>query len=333
MVKTFLDTPGWKVRSITRDPSKDAGKTLAARGVDAVQADLNDIKSLEAAFKGAHAIFAVTDFWAPFFNSTTKSKLKPGEIINKYCYDLELKQIQNIADAAAKADDGTLKSFIWSSLPDVKKMSKGKYQWAWHFDSKAAGTDYIHNAHPDLTKKMSVIYITFYASNAFHRIKKLEDGSFEYIISAPGDVKQPTIVTKKDTGPFVKTLVDLPPGKTLLAYSSLTSPNEFIDIWTRLNGVTAHTRQLSLAELEKASPDAGREIGESSIFAAEFGFDGGDPSVIHPKDVSFTRRRVWLRSLTDFQLGVDVPSTSIEEYIKGEDWSSVLDQKHRSLLR
>lgn len=254
-----------------------------------MQADTNDTASLEAAFTDVHAIFAVTDFWAPFFNPSTKPNLKPGQTINQYCYDAELQHIKNIGDAAAKSDNGPLERFIWSGLSDAKKWSKGKYQWVYHFDSKAAGTEYIQQTHPALAKKMSIIQISFYASNAFHRIKKQNDGSYEYLISAPGDKKQPHIVTGKDTGPFVKALVQLPPGKNILAYGSMTSPNEFMKIWCEMNNARGHTRQLSLDEMEKTSPDAGREIGESSLYAAEFGFDGGDPSVLHPRDVSFER--------------------------------------------
>ena len=39
--------------------------------------------------------------------------------------------------------------------------------------------------------------------------------------------------------------------------------------------------------LDKMMPGGlGKEIGEMFAYAAEFGYDGGDPSVVHPKDVS-----------------------------------------------
>ena len=57
---------GFAVRAITRDPSKDKAKALAAAGAEVVQADLDDVESLKKAFAGAHGVFGVTNFWEHF---------------------------------------------------------------------------------------------------------------------------------------------------------------------------------------------------------------------------------------------------------------------------
>lgn len=44
---TALLDQGFRVRAVTRDPSSAKAKALAARGVEVVQADLNDKASLE----------------------------------------------------------------------------------------------------------------------------------------------------------------------------------------------------------------------------------------------------------------------------------------------
>lgn len=51
MVATYLNSPEWKIRAITRDPSKPAAKKLEAQGVEVVAADLSDVESLTVAFK------------------------------------------------------------------------------------------------------------------------------------------------------------------------------------------------------------------------------------------------------------------------------------------
>ncbi len=51
MVATYLKRPEWKIRAITRDPSKPAAKKLEEQGVEVVAADLNDQDSLITAFK------------------------------------------------------------------------------------------------------------------------------------------------------------------------------------------------------------------------------------------------------------------------------------------
>ena len=47
-----------------------------------VSANLNDLSPLDAAFVGATAIFAVTDFWQPFNDPANQAKAKPSQTIN-----------------------------------------------------------------------------------------------------------------------------------------------------------------------------------------------------------------------------------------------------------
>ena len=86
-------------RAITRDPSSEKAKALAAEGVEVVQADLDDEASLERAFAGAHGLFAVTNFWEHF---------SP---------DKEIEQARNIAAAAKSAK---VEHVIWSTLEDMR---------------------------------------------------------------------------------------------------------------------------------------------------------------------------------------------------------------------
>ena len=70
LVDTFLPlAPKWQVRAVTRNPESAAAKSLSSRGVEVVMADTGDVSTLHKAFAGATAIFAVTDYWSPFFSS------------------------------------------------------------------------------------------------------------------------------------------------------------------------------------------------------------------------------------------------------------------------
>jgi uncharacterized protein YbjT (DUF2867 family) len=98
----------FKVRALTRDPSKHRG--LAD---EVVAADLNDPESLGAAFERAHGVFLVTNFW--------------GQGVD------ELKQ----ATAAVRvAKEVGVKHLIWSTLPDVEALSRGNFHVP-HFTGKA----------------------------------------------------------------------------------------------------------------------------------------------------------------------------------------------------
>ena len=125
-----------------------------------IHADLNDTPSLIAAFHGAAAVFAVTDFWQLFFDPATPSKLKPGQIINQYCHDLEIQQGKNLANAAATVE--TLERYVYSGLTDFGKWSGGKYTWVYHFDGKAKVVEYIKGSLPGLREKMSVVQVGLY---------------------------------------------------------------------------------------------------------------------------------------------------------------------------
>ena len=53
----------FKIRGITRDPSKPNAKALEAKGVECVAGDINDKVSIKHAFHGAYAVFAMTNYW------------------------------------------------------------------------------------------------------------------------------------------------------------------------------------------------------------------------------------------------------------------------------
>ena len=63
VVERFLLDTNYRVRGITRNPDSPAAQKLAAKGVEIVKADLNDVDSLVSAFQGANAIFSVTNYW------------------------------------------------------------------------------------------------------------------------------------------------------------------------------------------------------------------------------------------------------------------------------
>src|SRR5256712_12504331 len=95
------------VRALTRNPDKH--RELAE---EVVEADLDQPETLNAAFEGAHGVFLVTNFYGGAD---------------------ELKQ----ATAAIRAaKDAGVKHFIWSTLPDVEAISRGKFDVP-HFTGKA----------------------------------------------------------------------------------------------------------------------------------------------------------------------------------------------------
>ncbi|NNF59586.1 MAG: NmrA family NAD(P)-binding protein, partial [Rhodothermaceae bacterium] len=102
LARAILDDPdsGFRLRALTRNPDSDAARALADRGAEVVQADLDDLGSLEAAFREAYGAFCVTNFWEHF---------SPEK---------EQAQAANMAEAA-KAEG--LRHVVWSTLEDTRR--------------------------------------------------------------------------------------------------------------------------------------------------------------------------------------------------------------------
>lgn len=127
-------------------------------------------------------------------------------------------------------------------------------------------------------------------------------------MNSSGNTPIPMVLPHKDTGSFVHALVRSPPGLTLLGVGQMLSWREYTALWSRILGVEATYYEVPTTDLAKELPEGlERELPEMALYMEEFGYDGGDPSIIHPTG-----------------LPVDCPTTSIEDYIKNEDWSPIL---------
>lgn len=282
----------WRVRGLTRNPSSEAAQALAAKGVEIVKADLDDRDSLIPAFEGASVIFANTDFFALLFKAAAPGGSPPGKGPKEQAFDLEVAQNVNIAAAAASPTViKTLERFVLSSLSDASKWSRGKYTTVYHFDSKAEAIRTIQAKYPEVAARMSTLQIGHYVTNwkAFHLMapQKQPDGSFLTIRPNGPNVKFPFIATQRDTGAYVKALVDVPPGKDVIGVSENLTWPEWMDIWGKVLGVNAGFKQVSWDEFFKDVPEPLRsELQDAWQYFEEFGHTGGDPNVLTPDQVS-----------------------------------------------
>ncbi len=181
VARRFLQDSRYTVRGLTRNPSSAAAQELAALGAEVVAADLDDVKSLEAAFAGANVIFSVTNYWEPFFRPDCRAKAKEqGITCRQYAYDVEYQQGKNIADAAATVVDSLdANGLLASTLSHSGQCSNGKYDDLYHFDAKAdVFPGYVAAAHPALAAKLSCIQTGFFTTS--HRI--LPDSYFHKVL-------------------------------------------------------------------------------------------------------------------------------------------------------
>ena len=97
---------GWRLRALTRNPASHTAKDLARRGVEVVQGDLENPRSLEAVCRGIYGIYSVQDFWSVGAKR-------------------EIQQGKNLADAAKKSG---VQHFVYSSVGGAER-STGIPHW------------------------------------------------------------------------------------------------------------------------------------------------------------------------------------------------------------
>jgi uncharacterized protein YbjT (DUF2867 family) len=98
----------FKVRALTRNPAKHP-----KLGDEVVLADFNRPETLEAAFAGAHGVFLVTNAW-----------------------EADADEPKQALAAVKTAKDAGVQHLVWSTLPNVETISRGKISVP-HFTNKA----------------------------------------------------------------------------------------------------------------------------------------------------------------------------------------------------
>ncbi|KAL6824654.1 hypothetical protein J3E69DRAFT_381527 [Trichoderma sp. SZMC 28015] len=279
VVDTFLKDAAWRVRGLTRNPSSAKAKALSARGVEVVQADMDDVASLSAAFRDANAIFVVSDFWGIYGALAQQEKDASEKPLNLLAGETELQQLKNVIDVASQVPG--LERFILSTLSNVTKWSGEKYTHVYHFDFKARASAYIEDKHPELWAKTSLFQAGLFLSTF------IADGTAQFTTTLAPDVKLPWIAAEEDTGPFVKALVQEEPGKNLIAYREWATLREMVGAFQSASKTKSEVVVVPRDEAnEFLPPDLKLEIDEGFLYFEEFGYEGrGDPTVVHPSQL------------------------------------------------
>lgn len=95
---------------------------------------MNDPSSLRPAVEGAYAVFAMTNCLSIVHAWLGRLTDSLSIVWDKSSAEAEIFQGKAIDDASLAADVSLI---IWSSLPNVSKMSHGELTTVHHFDSKA----------------------------------------------------------------------------------------------------------------------------------------------------------------------------------------------------
>lgn len=141
----------------------------------------------------------------------------------------------------------------------------------------------------------------------------------------------PHLDVNKDTGNYVYAVTQLPPGKSYMAEGTTCSWTDYMKLWSKVTGASGTYQQITNEQLTRASPDTefGAELADMFAYSSDPGYDGGDASLLKAADIrQVSHMDIGGYPLTSSaQMGVDCPTTSLEEWMRNEDWSSLLGTK------
>ena len=173
------------VRAITRDPSSEKAKELAAKGAEVVAGNIDDVESLKNALQGAYGAYFVTFFW------------------DHYSPEKELQQGENMAQAAKEVG---LNHAIWSTLEDTRvwvpldddrmPTLQGRYKVP-HFDGKGEADEFFLKSGVPTTFLVASFYMDNFVSFGAGP-KKGPDGKL--YLTFPLDDKKLALIAAEDIG-------------------------------------------------------------------------------------------------------------------------------------
>jgi uncharacterized protein YbjT (DUF2867 family) len=213
----------YSLRGITRNASGSKAAELAEKGIEMVEADINDPSTLPRAVDNAHTVVLITE-------TRYEKDLKEGEF----------RQAKAVADAAVAAG---VEFIIFSTAVHCARLwENGPVD---QFDVKAEIEEYIR----DLPLKSAFLAPGMFMSN-FSTVmapRKQDDGSYLVVGVNDPETKIPLIETAADSGLYAVPLLLDPEGmngKVMYAATKLYTFNEMTEIISKVSGETVRYQAL-----------------------------------------------------------------------------------------
>lgn len=271
----------FRVRAITRNPERYRGPAD-----EAIYADLDQPESLNEALHGAYGVFAVTNAWQPGTD--------------------EIAQCRALIAAAKKQN---VEHFVWSTLPNVEKISGGRFDVP-HFTNKARMDEEVASAGFGYhSYVMPAFYFQNFAQNLAARPQP--DGSLGWSLPIGPDVT----IDMADIGELGKLVAAVfrHPQKTgqglyLPHVGSKVSFNGIIHEFDN-QGIELTFSQVPVEPFVKAVP-GGHELAQMFAWFEAYGYFGGD----YTRERQLVTRLVgqapteffdWAKSNLEFETGKD----------------------------
>lgn len=271
VVNALIKEGSFNVRAISRNPDSYSGNAH-----EVVQADLTDLNSLTNAFDNAHGVFVVTNFWEG------ADEVSQGKL------------------AIQAAKDAGVNHFVWSTLPNVEKISNGKYDVP-HFTGKAKVDELIANAG---FENHTFVQPPFYFQNLTGMMgaQTQQDGSIGWTLPINPSVKGIHMSDINDLGKVVAGAFLHPDkvgdGSYLSLATELNSYNDILDAF-KANGKEYSFNQVPTEVFSTFFEGAG-EIAQMLAYFEEHTYMGPNPEgqIQLAKEIAteeFTSLNEWIK--------------------------------------
>jgi hypothetical protein len=252
---------------------------------------MNDKESLKKFMSGCYGIYAVTNWWDP-------------ENLKNWRQEPEVKQGQMLSDIA---DETGVEVYIWSTLPNAEKISKGKYKVA-HFTHKAKVDEYIRSKQHQY-KYIGVMPSCYYENFVTMMApKQQEDGTFVFNQPAKGTGVW-SLYSVAETGRVVAEVlknVEKYVNKTVLMTAERRTLNDLVKQYGEVRGKKAILNELTDEQFISFFPPQAKETAEEIIemcrFFDEYGYGDGKGALANEMEgkdiVQLSTFKQWLTKQT-----------------------------------
>ncbi|KAJ9107079.1 hypothetical protein QFC20_003804 [Naganishia adeliensis] len=272
----------YRIRAVTRDPSKPSGKKLEEKGCDVVKAEMGNENEVKKVLEGSEIVFGVTNFW----EHGAEKEISDGKILIN-----------------AIKSTPSIKTFLWSGIESVSKISQGKYTHVQHFDTKAELTEIAKREGLPLINVQPAMYMENFLGQMGQ-----EDGTYLLALPVRPESKFHLINCRRDYGAYVVGALeseDVKPGDgEVLACAQEITAKDVVAQWERINNVKCTYVQ---APADQFQSMVGAELTQMLQFFDEFGYYGG-------KDIEPSQK----------VLPETAKVQTWEGFVKASDWSKVL---------
>jgi uncharacterized protein YbjT (DUF2867 family) len=245
LARAILADPSaaFAVRALTRNPSSERARALAALGADVVEADLDDEAPLRAAFDGAYGAYVVTDYFAAIVPDVPAcSPQEAGQ-------NRAQRELAQAANAARAARDTGLRHVIWSTSEDTRphfnragsgiSRTEGGFATP-HLDAKAEANAFFTELRVPTTFLQTAYYYENLTIGALAR-----DPQGEPVLSLPLADSRLALIGAEDIGRTALTILRHPDdyiGRTVSIAGAHASGEELAAMISEVVGEKVHYR-------------------------------------------------------------------------------------------